>query len=97
MFYIGNARTVFQEIPGDGSYNRHVLITGVLISGIHCTYIALCTIKARNNTIRDYDDYMYNWRMILITVNSINRTVDYPNSFEWSLRSPDNRGCPVYY
>ena len=58
MFYIGNARTVFQEIPGDGSYNRHVLITGVLISGIHCTYIALCTIKARNNTIRDYDDYM---------------------------------------
>ena len=27
MFYIGNARTVFQEM---------VLITGVLISGIHC-------------------------------------------------------------
>ena len=37
MFYIGNARTVFQEMVLDGSYNRHVLITGVLISGIHCT------------------------------------------------------------
>ena len=28
---------VFQEMVLDGSYNRHVLITGVPISGIHCT------------------------------------------------------------
>ena len=33
--------------------------------------------------------------IIFITVSSIIRTVDYPNSFEWSLRSPDNRGCTV--
>ena len=42
MFYIGNARTVSQEMVIDGSYNRHVLITGVHISGIHCTtYICI--------------------------------------------------------
>ena len=31
MFYIGNARTVFQEMVLDGSYNRHVLITGMFL------------------------------------------------------------------
>ena len=51
----------------------------------------LSTNKARNN-----DDFKYIWRIMLITVNSIIRTVDYPNSFEWSLRSPDNRGCTVH-
>ena len=52
MFYIGNARTVFQEMVLDGSYNRHVLITGVLISGIHCITVVtqelLCVDELEN-------------------------------------------------